>query len=151
MQLDGTRDTCHEWESGLPTWAFVANYLVLEITGIWIQVEEIRGRITILYSGLNIDAPLTMSWDKVHHEKLLLIDRALLPPTNHNFCGDFGGCNLWTWDIKKKMNTATDWWNRQSTIRHSSCGGVVDTMWMVRNIKQRKNLEPDFLVRHQWV
>ena len=61
-----------------------------------------------------------MDCQKGQHGQLLIIDRALLPPTTHKFWGDFWCCILWTSNIKIKLNTSTDWWKRQATIQHSS-------------------------------
>ena len=132
-------------------WAFIVEPLILQIPGIWCQVDEIRAWCKIFYPGMNIVTPLSVSCEKGQRGKLFLIYKALLPPATHKFWGDSWGCILWTSKIKTKVNTSTAWWNRQATIWHSSCGGVTYTRWTVGVIKQRKNPEPDFLARPQLV
>ena len=56
---------------------------------------------------------------------------------------------MWTSKTKSKVNTTTAWWNRQATIQHISCGGVIDARWKVGVIKQIQNPEPNFLARPQ--
>ena len=58
----GERGTCNVWVQGLPTWAFVAQLEVFQITVIGSQVDRIRGWSTRLYTGLNIAVKLTMVW-----------------------------------------------------------------------------------------
>ena len=76
-------------------WAFVAKLLGLKTTGIWIQVEDIRGWCTRIFPGLNIVGPLKVAWDLGHHKNILLIDKALIPPITHKFWGRFKGCIKW--------------------------------------------------------
>ena len=56
---------------------------------------------------MNIVAPLSVAWEKVQWEKILLIDRALLTLVTHKFWGEFWGCILWTPKKKTKLNTET--------------------------------------------
>ena len=65
--------------------------LILQIKGIWYQVDEIRGWYTIFYLVMDIAVPLGVDWEKGKREQLLLIDGALIPPVTHNLWGDFWG------------------------------------------------------------
>ena len=64
LKLEGKIGTCHVWAQVFTMWAFVAESLRLEITGIWCQVVEIRGWCAIFYPKINIDVPLSVDWDK---------------------------------------------------------------------------------------
>ena len=88
-------------------------------------------------------------WRGGKREKILLVDRSILPTVTYKFWGEFQGCLFWTSKTKSKVNTATSRWNRQATIQHISCGGVTDARGAVGVIERIQNPKRNFLARPQ--
>ena len=102
LQLEGTIVTCNVLAQGVPASEFAAKLSRLHITRNWCQVDEIRGWYIVFYPGTNIGTPMSVAREKVQQEKLLIIERSLLPPITQKFWGEFRGCILWTYRVKLK-------------------------------------------------